>query len=453
MSRRFIPVSLLAILAVVLAACAAPTAAPAGEAAADGVVEMEYWFSGTAIQIEYMQAAVDEYNEMQDAVQITMVETPPSRERIATALASGEGPDLLWNGHNVPWYFGIEAVYPLNDFVADTEIGIDPAQLFPAAREAVQYGGVVQALPIMHCPGALFYNRGIFTEAGLTDEDAPGTWEEVQALAEQLTVKDGDDVTRWGIINHNKDWMLQEINLSNGGDWVNDDLTAYVSHPDNLVQGLEWWSGLFNDQIMPMPTGVTWAGIEALQQGSEAFVRGDAAMSGFSGLCHAAGYLDSNPDLDIGAVLTPLGPSAGGVRTISPGFNGLFVMADAADPREGYLFIKWFFENKALDFVLNSPGNIPSTTAALDNPTFQESPIYGFGSVLEDMQVAELRTFHVFPGRLDVRSAEPGMAEKVLLGESSAQEAVDEFLQHAQEVFELYSPDLDEFRDAHQINW
>lgn len=455
MRKPFVPVSLLAILVVVLAACVAPTA-PSGDAAggAEGPVEMEFWFSGTSDQVEFMQAAVDEYNELQDAIQINLVETPPSRERIATALSAGEGPDIMWYGHNMPWFFGIEAVYPLNEFVSDPEIGLDPEQFFPAAREAVQYAGVVQAIPINHCPGGLLYNREIFAEAGLTDEDAPGTWEEVQALAEQLVQKEGEDVVRWGLVNGSKDWMLQEILLSNGGDWVNDDLTAYVSHPENLVEGLEWWSSLHNDLlVMPMPTGVTWAGVEALQQGSEAFVRGDAAMSGFSGLCGAASILDNNPELDIAGVLTPLGPSSGGVRTISPGFGGLFVMATAPDPREAYLFNKWFFEEKALDYVLASPGSVPSTTAALENPAFQEDPILGFGRVLEDMQNAELRSFHVFPGRLDVRSEEPAMAERVLLQQATAQEAVDQFLEHAREVFDLYAPDLDEFREKHQIVW
>ena len=176
-------------------------------------------------------------------------------------------------------------------------------------------------------------------------------------------------------------------------------------------------------------------------------------MTGFRGLCHAAGILDDNPELDIAGVLTPLGPSSGGIRTISPGFGGLFVMADAADPHEGYLFNKWFFEEKSADYVLASPGSVPATTAALDNPAFQEDPILGFGRVLEDMQKAELRSFHVFPGRLDVRSEEPGMAETVLLQQATAQESVDKFLEHARGVFELYDVDLDEFRETHKILW
>ncbi|MFC1975601.1 extracellular solute-binding protein [Chloroflexota bacterium] len=466
MLRRFTTMSLLAILLVVLLSACGTTApaevapaeeAPAAEAPAEEAaepVEMVFWFSGTDKKVAFMQAAVDEYNEHQDNVQITMVETPDSKERIGTALVAGEGPDIMRYNHNLPWYWGIESVYPLNDFVNDPEIGIDPGLLFPAAREMVQYAGIVQAIPINVCPGGLFYNREIFAEAGLTDEDAPETWEEVEALAVQLAQKEGDDVTRWGLVNGSKDWMLQEILLSNGGDWVNDDLTAYVDKPENLVEGLEWWSSLHNELVvMPIPTGVTWAGVESLQQGSEAFIRGDAAMSGFSGLCGAAKILDANPDLDIGGVLSPLGPSSGGIRTVSPGFGGLFVMADAVDPREGYLFAKWFLEEKAGDYALVSPGSIPSTTAALENPKIQEDSILGFGKVLEDMEKAELRTFHVFPGRLDVRSEEPALAELVLLEQATAQEAVDAFLEHATEVFKLYETDLDEFRTNHQIVW
>jgi ABC-type glycerol-3-phosphate transport system substrate-binding protein len=416
--------------------------------------ELTFWFSGTEVQVAFIQAAVDEYNQMQNNVRINMVETPPSADLIRTALAGGQGPDIMWYNHNMPWFFGIEAVHPLNDFVADPEIGIDPDQLFPSAREAVQYAGVVQAIPMNSCPGGLLYNRTIFQEAGLTDDDAPTTWEEVEALAIQLTVRDGDEIVQWGLVNGSVDWMLQEVNLSNGSDWSSEDLTHYITHPDRLVEGLEWWSSLhLEHEVLPFPSGVTWAGIEALQIGSEAFIRGEAAMSGFHGICSAAGFVDQNPDLDIAAVLTPLGPSSGGERTISPGFNGLFVMAGAANPLESYLFIKWFFEEKSLELTQLSPGTVPATTAALEAPEVQEDPYLGFGRVIEDMLEARLRYFHVFPGRLDVRAQEPAVAESVFLQRATPQEAVDRFLVHARDVWELYEEDLAEFLEDHRIVW
>jgi ABC-type glycerol-3-phosphate transport system substrate-binding protein len=416
--------------------------------------EMEFWFAGTTAQVAYMQAAVDEYNAAQSAIKINLVNTPESRERIATAIAGGQGPDLMWYNHNMPWFFGIEAVYPLNDFITDPEIGIDPAQVFPASRGTVHYGGVVQAVPMRHSPGGVLINLDLFEEAGLSFADAPKTWEEVEALAIKLTKRDGDTVTQWGIVNGAVDWMLQEVNLSNGSDWVADDLSTYVTHPDRLVEGLEWWSSLLLEhKVLPYPSGVTWAGVEALQVGSEAFVRGEAAMSGFHCLCSAAGFIDQNPDLNLAGVITPLGPSSNGQRIVSLGFDGIFVMADAADPREGYLFAKWFFEEKSLGLVQLSPGTVPSATAALDDEYFQNDPVLGYGSVLEAMETAELRTFHVFPGRLDVRSQEPAMAESVMLERATPQQAVDTFLRHAAQVFDLYRPELDEFLEMHVMVW
>lgn len=416
--------------------------------------ELEFWFNGTTAALEFMQAAVDEYNAMQSDVVITLVQTPDSRERIATALAGGQGPDILWYDHNMVWFFGIEVVHPLNDFITDPEIGIDPDLVFPASRGTVHYGGVVQAIPIVHAPGGLMVNLDIFEENGLTVDDIPETWEEVEALAIQLTERDGDTVTQWGMVNGSVDWMLQEVNLSNGSDWSVDDLSQYISHPERLVEGLEWWSSLLLEQeVMPFPSGVTWAGVEAMQIGSEAFVRGDAAMTGFHCLCSSASFLDQNPDLNLAGVLTPLGPSSDGQRIVSLGFGGLFVMADSDDPLASYLFNKWFFEEKTVEYAKLSPGNVPSATAALEDDFFLNSPYLGFGRVIEAMTTAELRTHHVFPGRLDVRSQEPAIAESVMLGRATAQEAVDTFLVHAAQVFDLYRPDLDEFLEAHELVW
>lgn len=420
-------------------------------------VELEFWFEGPSEQVAFMEEAAAEYNELQDNAVINVERTPPGRERVATALAAGQGPDLLWYNHNVPWFFGVEAIHPLNEFVLDPEIGIDAERLFPAARQAVHFGGVVMAVPIFHFPGVLIYNRDIFEAHGLGDEDAPATWAEVQELAIQLTEREGDTVTQWGLVTVTLDWMLQEILLSNGGDWVNEDLTQYVTCPDCLIEGLEWWHDLVHvHEVMPMPRGVTWVGAPHLQAGHEAFIRGEAAMTGYAaeieaGIHLAASILNENPDLNLGAVLSPLGPSSGGERTISPGYSGLHVMADAADHREGYLFIKWFFEEKALDFVRTMPGAVPSTTAALEEPALLEDPLVG--RVIEDMLVAHLRNFHVFPGRLDVRAEEPGTAESVLLGRADAREAVENFLNHAERVFQLYDEDLTEFREAHEIVW
>jgi ABC-type glycerol-3-phosphate transport system substrate-binding protein len=415
---------------------------------------MTLWFSGTTAMTEFLRGAIEEYNAAQSDIRITLVQTPPSREAIATALAGRQGPDIMWYNHNMPWFFGIEAVYPLNEFVTDAEIGIDPAQVFPPMRLSAQYGGVVMAVPMSGCPGALLYNREIFRNAGLSDTDAPQTWDDVRRLANQLTIRDGDTIRQYGLVNGAVDWMLQEINLSNGSDWSSEDMSTYITHPDRLVEGLEWWSALHHeDGVMPVPSGVTWAGVEALQVGSEAFVRGEAAMRGFASICDIATMLDDNPDLDIGAVLTPLGPSAEGVRRVSPGMDGFFVMANNPNPRDAYLFIRWFFEEKAVDFAKISPGRIPSVAAALDDPEFLESPFFNFGQVLEDFQAATLRNFHNFPGRLDVRSQEPAMAETVFLRRATPQQAVDRFLTHARQVFDLYREDLDEFVANYEVVW
>lgn len=421
--------------------------------AAVAQAELTLWFEGPAEQVAFMQEAVTEYNDLQTDAAIQLVEIPDSRERIATALASGQGPDMLWHNHNIPWFYGIEAVYPLNEFVLDPEIGIGADQLFPAVRETAQYGGVVMGIPIFSFPGALMYNRAIFEEAGLNDEDAPTTWAEVEELANELTVRDDNGrTTQWGLVNYSIDWMLQEILLSNGGDWVNDDLTQYISCRECLVDGLQWWDKLLSeDEVMPVPSGVTWTGSEAMQSGAEAFVRGDAAMVGFVGTANAAGFLDENPNLDIGVVPTPLGPSANGVRTISPGYEGLHIINGTEDPREAYLFIKWFFEEKALDFARIAPGSVPSTVAALEDPEFRDDPL--LGRVIEAMQAAELRSFHNFPGRLDVRSEEPGMAESVLLQQATPEEAVERFVKHAERVFQIYSTDLQEFAESQKIVW
>ncbi len=420
-------------------------------------IELDFWFSAPSRQVEFMEEAVAEYNELNPHVRINLVETPPGYERIATALAAGMGPDLFWFNQNIPWFFGIETVYPINDFVKDPEIGVDPESVFPWAHRSVHYGGVVQALPVYGYPGTLIYNRQMFAEAGLSDDDAPGTWEEVTELALKFTEWVEGRPEQWGMTNVSVDWHLQEILLSNSGDWVDDELTRYIDDPAKLIEGLQWWHDMIHvHEVMPVPRGVTWVGAPYLHAGHESFIQEEAAMAGFVGeisfgVHAAATMIAENPDLDLGAVLSPLGPSSDGTRKISTGYGGIHVMADTADPLESYLFAKWFFEEKSLDYVLTMPGAVPANVAGIEHPVYMEDP-------LVNRQVLEigdgiLRNFHVFPGRLDVRSEEPTMAESVVLGIATPEEAVETFLQHAEEVFALYREELDEFKEAHVIVW
>jgi ABC-type glycerol-3-phosphate transport system substrate-binding protein len=283
------------------------------------------------------------------------------------------------------------------------------------------------------------YNKKLLDKAGLDPSNPPQTWAELEEWAKKLTIKEGENVVQWGLSCGSVDWMLQEVMLNNGGDWNADDMSEYAPYKEELIQGIEWIDRLVNElKVMPVPRGVTWSGAAQVQATREDFANDKVAMEiGFHSWSRQLGV---NPDLEAGCFPIPPGPMAGDTVKISTGYNGLHVMHDAADPREAYLFCKWFIENKSAEFAKLG---YRFAAYAKDLSAYREDP--AFAPMVDHLLKSPVRKFHVFPARLDVRSEEPAMVENVLLGKMTARESVENFKKHADRVFEENREEIDEF--------
>ena len=76
----------------------------------------------------------------------------------------------------------------------------------------------VYAVPFHNSTPLLYVNADHFKEAGLDPDKLPQTWDELAAAAMKLTKREGDKVTRWGImIPSNYDylgWMMSALTMS-----------------------------------------------------------------------------------------------------------------------------------------------------------------------------------------------------------------------------------------------
>jgi multiple sugar transport system substrate-binding protein len=62
-----------------------------------------------------------------------------------------------------------------------------PADVLPAALDAVSYQGTVYGLPKFASAQTMFWNKKLFTQAGLNPDKGPATWDEFVAAAKELT--------------------------------------------------------------------------------------------------------------------------------------------------------------------------------------------------------------------------------------------------------------------------
>ena len=74
------------------------------------------------------------------------------------------------------------------------------SQFFPALHANAAIDRSVFAVPFHNSTPLLYVNADHFKEAGLDPDKPPRTWDELTAAAVRLTKREGDKVTRWGLM-------------------------------------------------------------------------------------------------------------------------------------------------------------------------------------------------------------------------------------------------------------
>lgn len=155
-----------------------------GETGADSAsktkTSLTYWglweSEGVVSQI------IADYEQEHPEVTINYVQHSPKdyRERLQSALASGEGPDIF-RYHNT-WV-------PMLKTELDTapKGTVNLEDYFPIVTQDLQVGTELVGIPLMFDGLALYYNPRLFDEAG---KSVPTTWEEMRKTAKEMTVND-----------------------------------------------------------------------------------------------------------------------------------------------------------------------------------------------------------------------------------------------------------------------
>jgi len=216
------------------------------------------------------------------------------RERLQTAIASGNGPDIFrYHASWVPMLGTDLAVLPASVMSASEF----KETFYPSAAQMLQIDGKIVGLPVMYEGLGLYYNKDILQTAGV---EPPSTWAELKKLATELSVpadknaRKGGNITRGGLaigntenVDHFSD-ILALLILQNGGDPAE---PAYTEVRDALV----FYSNFVTEDAV-------WN--SSLPNSTVAFAKGDAAMM-FAPTWRAHEVKELNPSLNFAVAPVP----------------------------------------------------------------------------------------------------------------------------------------------------
>lgn len=157
------------------------------------VIKLSYWEKWTGFEGEAMQAVVDLFNSKKiknregKVIQVEMITVSQIDRRLLTATAGGNPPDVagIWT-----WlltvYADKGALLSLNDYLE--KAGITKEHYLPVFWDICSYNNKMWGLPSTPASLALHWNKRLFREAGLDPHTAPRTIEELDIMAEKLTI-------------------------------------------------------------------------------------------------------------------------------------------------------------------------------------------------------------------------------------------------------------------------
>jgi multiple sugar transport system substrate-binding protein len=193
-----------------------------------GTVEVTMWHGQDDIAGKVLGQLADDFNRTHKGIHVNAttggVVADQMRQKVTTALASGEYPDIAYIfGSDLANLARSDKVMDLTDAVNEPDFGWD--DYYTPARDATMVNDRVRALPALIDDLAVVYNKKLFAAAGV-DEPAEGwTWDDFIATSKALTNRDeGTFGTAWPAVgDEDTVWRIWPAVWQGGGDIITDD--------------------------------------------------------------------------------------------------------------------------------------------------------------------------------------------------------------------------------------
>lgn len=249
---------------------------------------------------------------------------------LEAGASGGDMPDVFWmHSNNSQMYMKNNKLLKLDDYIEKSD-KVDMSNYMSEITELYTYDGSYYAVPKDYDTIALWYNKKMFDDAGLSYPDETWTWDDLYDAAKKLT--NGDQYGFCMNTSNDQDTYYNMV-YSMGGYIVNDDHTKSGYDDANTIKAMDYVGKLLKD-CCPPATTMSETGTDVMfQSGTVAMITQGSWMT--------AGFLDNEylvENCDV--AILPYDKTTGMRTSICNGL-GWAASADTKRPDDCWKLIEW----------------------------------------------------------------------------------------------------------------
>ena len=334
-----------------------------------GAVEIEYWQYTYKTRVEAIDKLISSFEAENPGIRVKHTNFPYAdyRKKVAIAVSAGDGPDI------VQLYYGW-----LNDYRESGLIQPLPKNEFPHSKIEDEFFGMVKSmkvngdywgLPTAVRSLALFYNKDLFTEAGISGP--PETLADFVDAAKKMTKKDssgnylqiGFAVDTDGQDHH---WWREVLTRLYGGQPYSNDGKKIAYNSDAGIKALKFITDLEKTHKV--------GSNGFMNRGQDAFKAGKAGME-IDGSFRISTF-NKAKDLNFGIAELP-GHYGKRYNFSSYWVNGISSMAKGEKFEAAIKFLKHVTTEDAMQLWLDTVGELPAKPRIALVEKNKKHPHYG----------------------------------------------------------------------------
>lgn len=328
-------------------AAEAATSAPAAAGLAEANLSVWVWWPDPVASLQQM---ADSFHEANPSITVTPEAPTDYWTKLQTALAGGAGPDIYFMNNVNYWSWANQGVLvDLDPMVsADEQMQQNLENSWRDAIDFYKFEGKNYGLPYMYTTVVLYYNEDYIKEQGLTpiaEMEDDFDWTQWREYANQLTQRDGDNVTMWGAMSTEgiETGWLNWVR-ANGGDFLNDDFSKCIIDAPESVEAWELLTAMrLEDLVSPSPEALQAEGTRSM------FMTGKIAMWP-SGSWVMKTLNEQLTDFTYNIAILPKSPNTGG-RGGTTNVVGIVMNKDTKAKEQAWAFMTHMLLKESQDIL------------------------------------------------------------------------------------------------------